>query len=621
MIRIITIQRKLRMGLVKYRKFLLILVFIGSTYFLSWGQAVEFSASAPRAIEMGEQFRVTYSLNAKGSDFEDPNFGNFRVLSGPNISTSSSVQIINGSISQSVSYSYAFILLASTEGAQTITPAKVKVKGKIYESNALSIEVVKGAQSNQAAPSGTNQAGTVNRPSSSNSKLFVTVEVDRKTLYQGESLVAQIKLYTQQSLSGFEEIKFPPFTGFWSQDIETPQQIELHGENVNGQVYQVGLFKKTLLFPQHSGEITIDPFEITMIVQERTRSNNPFDDFFGGSYRRIPIKAISDPVKISVKPLPGNSPTDFAGAVGKFTMSATVDKTKVKANEAITLKVKVSGTGNLKLIKALNVDFPPDIDVYDPKTNLNTKITNEGINGSVTFDYLFIPRFAGNFRIAPISFSYFDPSSKSYKTITSQGFDITVDRGSGDQEMTSGVVQSTTKEDVKYIGKDIQYLKSNSLLKKKESFFFGSLLFYSGYVIALLIFVVILLIRRTQIQQSANQAKTKKGKASKVSRKRLKQALAFMKQNNSEKFYDEILKAIWGYLSDKLAIPVANLSKDNVSEWLVKHQVETQDIQELMQLLDSCEFARFAPTMVSGGMEEVYGKAGNLISKLDQKIK
>jgi len=209
MIRIITVQRKYRMGLVKYRKFLLILVFIGSLYPLSWGQAVEFSASAPRAIELGEQFRVTYSLNAKGSDFEDPNFGNFRVLSGPNVSTSSSVQIINGSISQSVNYSYAYILLASTEGAQTISPAKVKVKGKLYESNALSIEVVKGAQANQPASGGTTQPGSVNRPSSSKSKLFVTVEVDRKTLYQGESLVAQIKLYTQQSLSGSKRLNFP----------------------------------------------------------------------------------------------------------------------------------------------------------------------------------------------------------------------------------------------------------------------------------------------------------------------------------------------------------------------------------------------------------------------------
>ncbi|HAZ00725.1 MAG TPA: hypothetical protein DCY97_00900 [Marinilabiliales bacterium] len=583
-------------------------------------QNVEFVASAPKVVQVGEQFRLTYSLNAKGSDFQEPAFENFKVLTGPNISTSSSVQIVNGKMSQSVSYTYTFILMAVSEGNFTIPPANVTVNRKSVQSNQFTIEVVKGGQTSQTT-SGGSSSNAVNKPTSGNSKVFVTIEVDKKSLYQGESLVAEIKLYTQQSLSGFEDIKFPPFTGFWSQDIESPQQIELHRENLNGQIYDVGLFKKVLLFPQRSGEITIDPFEITMIVQERVRSNNPFDDFFGGSYRRIPLKMISDPVKIAVKPLPVNAPAEFSGAVGKYSMTASIDKTRVKANEAITLKVKVTGTGNLKLIKPVKVDFPLDMDVYDPKTNLNTKTTNDGVTGNVTFDYLFIPRYAGTFRIAPIVFSYFDTGSKTYKTITSQEFEIEVERGTGDQETTPGIVQSLTKEDVKYIGKDIRFLKSGFSLKKKETIIYGTPGFYLAYMGSLLLFLAIIIFRRTQIKQNANQVKVKNRKANKVSRRRLKIASAHLKQNNSEKFYDEILKAIWGYLSDKLSIPVANLTKDNVSEILNKHQVDAETVGNLMQLLDACEFARYAPASVSGGMDEIYKQAEMVISKLDQKIK
>ena len=489
----------------KYNPVILLIAILVSLAFNASAQSVEFIASAPRVVEMGEQFRLSYALNAKGSDLKEPEFENFRVLSGPNVSSSSSVQIINGKMNQSVSYTYTFIMMAVSEGTFTIAPATVNVKGKSYKSNSFSIEVVKGNQPSQ--PGTTGSINNTNKPATGNQKLFVTIETNKNSLYQGENLVAEIKLYTQQSLAGFEEVKFPPFTGFWSQDIETPQQIQLHRENVNGQIYEVGLIKKVLLFPQRSGQIEIDPFEITVVVQERVRSNNPFDDFFGGSYRRVPLKAISKPVSITVKSLPGNKPDNFTGAVGSYTMAASVDKTKVKANEPVNLKVKISGTGNLKLIKPVNVDFPPDIDVYDPKTTLNTKVTTQGESGSVSFDYLFIPRYSGTYRIAPISFSFFDSESKTYKTRTTQEFVIEVERGTGDQEMTSGVVQTLSKEDVKFIGKDIRFLKSGSSLQKKMNPLYGSLLFYLTYAISFALFILIILVRMNQIKQNANQAK------------------------------------------------------------------------------------------------------------------
>jgi len=586
-------------------------------------QNVKLDASAPRVVQIGEQFRLVYSFNAKGSNFSEPVIKDFSVLTGPNVSSSSSIQIINGNMSQSVNYSYTYILVAGTEGKFTIPSASVEFKGKVYTSNEVTVEVVKGAGAAAAssAPSGT-PTSSVDEANISDSRLFVAINVDRKTVYQGEHLTATIKVYTKENLAGFEDIKFPPYTGFWSQDIETPSQISLQRENVNGQIYDVGVFKKTLLFPQRSGEITIDPFDITMLIHEKIRSNNPFDDFFGGSYRTLKKHVSSAPIKINVKPLPANQPDNFSGAVGRMQMTATVDKNHVKANEAINLRIKISGNGNLKLIKPLKVDFPPDMDVYDPKTTVNTSANEQGVTGNIVFEYLFIPRYAGNFRIAPITFSYFDLDSKQYKTLSSSQFQIVVDRGDSEpQQSTSGVVSGLTKEDVKYIGKDIRFIKTGFSLQKKQTYILGTIPFTLVYVGSFIIFLLIIIVRRTQIKQNANQAKVKNRKANKISRKRLKKALKYMKANESANFYTEILKATWGYLSDKLSIPISNLSKDNVSEILEIHQVDKETLKNLMELLDACEFARFAPSAISGGMEDIYKKVGELISKLDQKIK
>ena len=589
---------------------------------------VTFTANAPQAVEVGEQFRLQFVLNAKGSSFSEPNVTDFQVLSGPNTSSSSSIQWINGSMSQSTTNTYTFILMADHEGKFTIPSATVKSGGKTYQSNPITIEVVAGSRpaANSGSQGGQQQSGssapaTTTNPDLSSDDLFVAITVDKKKLYQGQYLVATIKLYTRKDVSGFEDVKFPPFTGFWSSDLEAPQQVSLQRENVNGQIYTTGLLKKVLLMPQRSGELTIDPMEITLLTRTRVRSNNPFDDFFGGSYRTTPYKLTSKPVKINVDPLPAGKPADFSGGVGNFTLNASVDKTEVKANEAVTLKVKVSGTGNLKFINNIKIDFPPDIDVYDPKTTQNIKTDASGMSGSVTFDYLFIPRYAGNYRIAPITFSYFDTKTKTYKTLTTQEFNINVEKGDGEAEANSGVVQALTKEDVKFIGKDIRYIKPVQQLDRKQALMFGTLLFYGCYAIPLLIFVAIILFRLAQIKQNANQAAVKNRKAGKVSRKRLRQASKYMKQGQEAQFYDELLKGIWGYLSDKLSIPVANLSKDNVTDILAAHNVGSQLVGELMDLLNSCEFARYAPAAVSGGMDEIFRKADDTLSKLDQKVK
>lgn len=585
-------------------------------------QNVSFTASAPGAVEAGEQFRLTYSLNAKGSDFQSPAFEGFSVLTGPNVSSSSSIQIINGKMTQSSSYTYNYILVAYQPGKFNIPAATIKVDGKEYSSNGLTIEVVKGeAQPTASNPSSSGSNSSAPATVDGSGDVFVTISTDKKSVYQGDKIIATIKLYTKVDIGSFEDYKFPAYSGFWSQDLDAPTQLSFQRENVNGKVYSVALLKRSLIIPQRSGEITIDPFTATVGVRTQVRSNNPFDDFFGGSYRTTTKNISSKPVTIDVKPLPGNKPVGFDGAVGSFQLSSDLSADHVKANEAITLKIKITGTGNLKFISAPKVDFPPDLEVYDPKTTLNSKVTSEGPTGNVTFDYLFIPRFAGTFRIAPVTFSYFDINTKTYKTLTTPEYNITVDKGEGGQEASSGVVQGFTKEDVKLLGQDIRFIKTGFDVDKKQSYLFGTFLFWFIYILVTLIFITIILVRRVQIQQNANQSKVKNRKANKVSMKRLKVAAGFMKQDNQEKFYDEVLRATWGYLSDKLVIPVANLSKDNVSEILSKHNVDEETRKQLMDLLDACEFARFAPAAVSGGLEDIYKKTGELISKLDQKIK
>ncbi len=598
-----------------------LVLFLGALFFSAsvLAQNVEFNVSAPQVVEAGEQFRLSYTLNSKGSKFEAPILEGFKILSGPNVSSSSSVQIVNGKMTQSVSYSYNYILVGYEAGKLIITPAKIQVKGKSYSTKATVIEVVKEAST--ANQNGSSTSSGANKNISGSGNLFASVRVDKKNVYQGEKIIATIKIYTRVDIGGFEEYKFPPYTGFWSQDIESPTQLTLKRENINGAIYNTALLKKTLIVPQRSGELIIDPFTATIQVRERVRSTNPFDDFFGGGHRTKLVKVKSKPVKINVKPLPGNKPADYTGAVGRLKTSSSLDKTEVKANEAITLKIKISGNGNLKFISPPKVDFPPDMDVYDPKTSLNTKASEGGIAGNITFEYLFIPRYPGTFRIAPITFSYFDLASKKYKTLTTQEYQIVVNKGEGNQEMSSGVVQGFTKQDVKLLGKDIRFIHTNFEVKRIQSRIFGSLLFWLVYSISTVLFLIILLVRRSQIKQNANQAKVKNRKANKLSKKRLKIAAKNMKLGNQEEFYDEVLKAIWGYLSDKLAIPVAELSKDNIIDILTKNGVDEMGIKQLTDLLDTCEFARYAPSAVSSKMEDIYKKAGELISKLDQKIK
>ena len=607
--------------------FILVLI----NLFLLNGQNIQFTASAPKVVESGEQFQLTYSINAEPSGFKPPVFNNFTFLGGPSTSNNSSIQIVNGKVSQNKTVTYAYFLQAANAGTFTIEPAKATVDGKSYTSNPVSIEVVASGNAKQNQnqntqknkPGATTQNKTDNVPADvGDENLFVRVIVDKSSVYQGEAIVATVKIYTKLNLSSASVTELPEYGGFFKQDIDIPQP-KLERENLNGVIYGTAVFSKVLLFPQKSGEITINPATSECVVQQQSkkRAQSIFDDFWGPQYTEVKKTIKSKPVKITVKPLPANSPSSFNGAVGNMSFKATLDKNKVKTNDAISLKIAISGSGNMKLIESLKPDFPPDFEVYDPKISLNIKNSPSGSIGSKTFEYLIIPRHSGDFTIPPVEFSYFDIPTKKYKKYTSDEFKISVAK-SGDEDKNPAVISGLSKEDIKFIGKDIRFIKQGKeKLRLKNDLLFGSSLFYSIYAGSFLLFMFIILFWRKKIQEAANIVRVKNKRANKIARMRLKSASVFLKNKDTVHFYDELLQAIWGYMSDKLAIPVSELSRDKAMEMLVKFNIDEELKNKFIELLDSCEFARYAPSAVHHEMDITYQKAVDIISKLEQKIR
>ena len=601
-------------------KILLILLFVG---YGAMADNVQFTMEGPEAVAVGDQFRLSFTLNANGSDLQLPDLSNFDLLMGPTTSQSSSFQMINGKTTQSSSFSYMFVLRAKKEGKFTIRPASIKVNGKIYESNSLNIQVVKGQPQQQAAAAPQGKQAQEATPAGNISKdnLFVRLSLDKTSVSKGEQIRATVKLYISQTvpLNGFDEVKLPSYEGFWTKEIDVPQQVNFTREVYNGKIYQVGILKKTILFPQQIGTIKIDPFEITCLVRQKVHQQQGFFDDFFDNYRVVKAKVSSDPQAVNVKDLP-NQPAHFSGAVGNFNLTGVLDKTNVKSNEAVTLKLTVTGSGNLALINAPKIELPQDFEAYDPKTTEHTVANDNGLSGSVTFEYLFIPRFAGNFTIPAIEFVYFNPSTHQYETRTTQAFPLSVQKGSDDQNAT--VVNSYSKEDVKMIGKDIRFIKQNkSKFQPKGNSFYGTLGFYSIYGLSLLSFAFVFAFNRKKIRESANLALVRNKRANKVALKRLKAAAGHLKNNQAEQFYESVIKALWGYLSDKLSIPVADLNRERASASLLKRGIDQVVVNDLMKLIDDCEFARFAPAAYSGTMKEMYDGAAKVMGIFEKQIK
>ena len=615
----------INLGQMKRFGFILLLFITGIAY----GQEVKFEASAPSVVATGEQFRLSYTLNQEGTNLKVPTLEGFELLMGPSVSQSSSFSFVNGKSTQSKSYTYTYLLEGTKEGKFQIAPATVTIDGKQYQSNALTIEVVKG-NTNSNASSGRNSGQPIQPDATASvneENLFVKVDVSKKSLYLGESLVATIKVYTKVDLSNFGRSKFPTFDGFLAEEIPTPQRIELVRETYNGQIYNVGVIRKVLLFPQHTGEIVIEPFELECIVRQRLASGGHsfFDDFFG-NYRDVRAMRRSKPVTVTVKELPQNGkPAGFSGTVGNITMSTSLSADTVSANDAITYKVTFSGQGNLKLLQAPVMDFPLDFEAYDPKESRNVNTSENGMAGTVSFEYVLIPRYSGDYKIPAIRYSYYDTKSNTYKTIVGQEYAIHVRKGAekGQTGSTSGnVVQSFKKEDIRQVGEDIRYLKTGSLnLKEAGVHFFGTLKYWLSLFIPLVLFIAAFVFNRQRIKANADIARVKNRTATKMARKRLKLAATALKSHNGEQFYDEVLKALWGYMSYKLNIDKAELNRDNISEILQRKNVSEDLMKDFISLLDTCEYARYAPGSNSDNeMEKVYARSIEVITKLDKNI-
>lgn len=605
---------------------LVILLFISS---LVSAQNVEFRATAPSVVAIGEQFRLAYTINKEGSNLRVPTLEGFDLLMGPSTSSSSSVNIINGKMTQSSSYTYTYVLEGVKEGSYDIAPASIVVDGKQYSSNALKIQVVKGNANNNASGNrGERESAQPDAKASINEEnLFVKVEVSRKSLYIGESLVAVIKVYSKVDLMNFGRSKFPAFEGFLSEEIPSSQRIELVRENYNGQIYNVGTIRKMLLYPQHSGDLTIEPFELECIVRQRLGGSRSFIDDFFQNYQDVRAMRKSRPVTVQVKELPqAGKPLGFAGTVGNISMTTSISADTVNANDAVTYKVTFKGSGNLKLLRAPSIQFPLDFEVYDPKETKDIQTGENGMYGTVSFEYLAIPRYSGDYRIPPVTFSYFDPQAAAYKIVRSPEYNIHVRKGAekGQTAANQGNnVQSFKKEDVRMVGQDIRYLKTGDLgLREMGVRFFGTFRFWLALLIPFLIFVIGAILNRRRIKANADLVRVKNKAANKMARKRLKVAAVALKNHNAEQFYDEVLKSLWGYMSYKLNIDRAELNRDNISEILLQKKVDNALIQEFISVLDTCEYARYAPgSNPDEQMGQVYTDSIDVITKLDKAIK
>lgn len=610
--------------------FLWIMLISVSIYAFADGK-VSFTATAPDAIAVGDQFRLSYTVTTQNvRDFRAPSIKGFDVLMGPSRSQQNSVQIINGQTTSTSSITFTYILMANTEGSFTIPGATIIADGNQLVSNSVQIKVLPADQASAGTSSGNSgggkQSGGTSRASSgtavSNSDLFITATASKTTVYEQEAFLLTYKIYTLVDLRMFDNVKLPDFKGFHSQEVELPNDRRWGLEHYKGRNYQTTVYRQFVLFPQQSGKLTIDAARFDASIAKATQAVDPFEAFFNGGSNYVEVKKtiMTPQLTINVNPLPAGKPADFSGGVGEFNITSSINSTNVKTNDAVTVKIVISGTGNLKLLSNPEIKFPEDFEVYDPKVDNKFRLTSSGLSGSKVIEYLAIPRTAGTYKIPAVKFSYFDINSRSYKTLTTEEYELHVEKGAGNAAQT--IANFTNKEDLKILNEDIRYIKQNDVaLSQKGDFFFGSLTYWLLYLIPGVAFIVFFIIYRKQIAANANVAKMRTKKANKVAVKRMKQAGKLLADNKKDLFYDEVLKALWGYISDKLNIPVSRLSKDNIVEELRNYGVSDALIEEFLDTLNNCEFARFAPGDDNQAMDKVYSASLEVISKMENSIK
>ena len=610
------------------KKILLILL-IFSKVCATFAQDVDFKASAPAQVIMGKPFQLTYTVNQRGKDLRAPEFTDFDYVAGPYTSQSSSTSFVNGKRTSSFTMSYTYTLVASKEGSFTISPATIKVGGETYTSNGVRITVlppdqpsnanVASQQRNANNTSTTSQQREANNATEGN--IFIRTLVSKTKVHEQEAILLSYKLY----FAGVDVAQFtnntrlPEFKGFLKQELEMGE-IQTELEHYNGRNYQTAILYRTLLFPQRSGDIHIEPaqFEAVLRMQNRAQVRSIFDDFFG-SYTTVAKPLASSGVTIHVSELPTGKPIGFSGGVGQFNISSKISSTDLQANEAVTLTITIQGTGNMKLLKTPAIDWPEGFEVYDPKVTNNFKTTTAGLSGTKTIEYLAIPRAGGTYTIPAIPFSYYDTQADTYKRLTTPEYTLTIARGANEENSTAVVNTFVQKEDIQQLGSDIRYIYANELPEFQSHhsrLTFGTLAFWLCYLLPALLATLLFIIFRKQIKENADITRVRYKKANKVAQRRLKVAAMLLKENKKEAFYEEIERAAWTYLSDRLSVPTAQLSKENIAQILSSKGVAQELISQLLEVLANAEFARYAPTS-DHAMQNIYDDITKIINQLE----
>ena len=579
-------------------------------------------AGAPSHVSVGEQFRLTYTINTQDVDnFRAGNFPDaFEVLMGPSTSRQSSFQMVNGHTTSSSSITFTYIVCANKNGTFTIPPAQIRCDGKVVKSNSVKINVSGRQQAQRGGGGGGYDGEPQMRPSGSHisgSDLFIKVSANKQRVHEQEPILLTYKVYTLVQLTRLDG-KMPDLKGFHTQEVQLPQQKSFKVETYNGRPYRTVTWSQYVMFPQMTGKLEIPSITFDGTVVMQNRDIDPFEAFFNGGsgYVEMKKKIKAPGITIQVDPLP-NRPADFSGGVGKFNISAQLTPASIKTNDAVTLRVIVSGVGNLKLIKEPVVVFPKDFDRYDAKVTDKTKLTANGVEGSMIYDFIAVPRNAGKYEIPPVKFVYYDTSTNKYATIESKGFTLNVAQGA-----KGGGVSDFTGQDVDLLNKDIRHIKTTpEELHGVNEFFFGSTSYWIALALLAIAFISLFVIFRQRAIDNANIGKMRGKKANKVATKRLRVANKLMTAGRSSEFYDEVLRALWGYVGDKLNMPVESLSRENISQRLSEREVSEANVNLFISALDECEFERYAPGDAKGNMNKTFNAAMTAIENIEDTMK
>ena len=609
-------------------KRILLILLIFSNVCVTFAQSVEFKASAPAQVIIGRPFQLSYSVNQRAKDLRAPEFTDFDYVAGPYTSQSSSTSFVNGKRTSSFQMTYTYTLLASKEGSFTIPPATIKVDGEQYTSNGVRITVLPAdepAQTNanrQSHTAGTTASQQHESQTISSENIFMRTLVSKTKVHEQEAILLTYKLY----FAGVDvaqltnNTRLPEFKGFLKQELEM-SEIQTELEHYNGRNYQTAVLYRTLLFPQRSGDIVIDPaqFEALLRVQNRAQVRSIFDDFFN-SYTTV-TKALQSPgITINVSALPTGKPLGFCGGVGQFNISSSISSTELQANEAVTLTVTIQGAGNMKLLKTPAVDWPEGFEVYDPKVTNNFSVTTSGVSGTKTIEYLAIPRAGGVYTIPAIQFAYYDTQADAYRSLATPEYTLNIARSTNEESGAAVVNTYVQKENIQQLGSDIRYIYTGELkaASNRSSISFGTLLFWLFYAIPLSIAALMFIVFRKRIKENADVTRMRYKKANKVAQRRLKVAEQLLQQNKKEAFFEEIERAAWTYLSDRLSIPTAQLNKENIAQILTEKAVPDATIKQMLHVLSTAEFARYAPTSDSA-MHELYEDTIKIINQLESE--